>query len=225
MPADSIIQKQKKGIDLIASGNNPVNWYLEIDFDKILNFRSADGNNLNILPSFSKKEINTTVETYSTQTDLGQLNIKIFNSSCTGNETSLNKKTEVHINTTVYSGCANYLYNHQLNDIWVLETVNNVKQHARDFNKGIPYLEFNLQENKMTGTDGCKNISSAIEVKGNRIKFSAFALSKVTCSKNMVEKIFSEMLSDKQVDYFMENGKLILYLSDDSKLGFKRKDL
>ena len=44
-------------------------------------------------------------------------------------------------------------------------------------------------------------------------------------SNKKVEMIFAEMLSNKLVDYYLENGKLILYLEDDSKLFFKRKDL
>lgn len=227
MPADSIVQKQKKGIDLLASGNDPVAWSLEVDFDKLVSFKSADGNTLNILPAFSKKVITDEVESYSAKTDLGQLTIKLFNSTCSGsaNTTQSNRKVEVDLTNKTYTGCGKYLYDNQLNDIWVLETVNNEKQMASDFAKGLPTLEFNLQTNQMNGSDGCKKISSGIEVKGNRIKFSPFVLSKLTCSNNKVEKIFAEMLSDKLVDYYMKDGKLFLYLLDDSKISFKRKDL
>ncbi len=226
LPADSIIQKQKKGIDIIASGNDPVAWSLEIDFDKIIDFTAADGNTLHILPAFSRKEIIAEYELYEAKTDLGPVIIKLFTINCSGTVANQSgRKLTVELQNKVYSGCGKYLYDHQLNDVWILETVNNVKQKANDFTKGIPYLEFNLQRNKMTGSDGCKNISSTIEVKGNRIKFSPFALSKTACNRNMVEKIFSEMLSDKLVDYYMENGKLFLYLLDDSKISFKRKDL
>jgi len=226
MPADSIIQKQKKGIDLIATGDDPATWVLELDFDKSVSFRSADGNTLNILPAFNKKEITAEFELYSTRTDLGELSIKLFNSSCNGNGNTnqQNRKVEVSLKNILYTGCGKYLYDHQLNDVWILETVNNVKQVPSDFNKGLPYLEFNLQANQMTGSDGCRNINAGIEVRGNRIKFAPFAVSKITCS-NKVEKIFTEMLSDKLVDYYMQDGKLFLYLSDDSKISFKRKDL
>ena len=225
MPADSIIQKQKRGIDLVATGNVPVTWSLDIDFDEMVYFRATDGNVLNVLPSFNKKEITTETEMYSTQTDAGELIIHIFNSPCSGTGEQFSKKVEVKLKNTTYTGCGKYLYDRQLNDIWILEMLNNATQVPAAFSKGLPYLEFNLLTNKMTGSDGCNNISSAIEIKGNRIKFSPLISTKMACNNNKVEKIFSEMLSNKLVDYYMENNKLVLYLQDDSKMIFKRKEL
>ncbi len=227
MPSDSMIQKQKKGIDLIGTGITPLTWSLEIDFDKMVSFSSADGNNLYLLPAFEKKEINAEMERYRIKTDLGPMIIEVFSSACqgTGIGEQFNKKIEVTINNKRYTGCGKYLFDHRLNDSWILESVNNIKQSAADFSKGLPRMEFNLLTNKMNGSDGCNNINSTIEVKGTRINFSPFAGTRMACNNNPVEKIFSTMLSNKLVDYFMENNKLILYLEDDSKLYFKRREL
>ena len=225
MPADSIIQKQKRGIDLFAIGNAPAAWSLEIDFDKMVSFRSSDGTTLDVLSNFHKKEIAKERETYLLQTDLGPVTIQVFTEPCTGTGEQFSKKAEVNIKDKRYTGCGKYLFDHRLNDSWVLESINNIPQPASNFAKGLPRMEFNLQTNKMTGSDGCNNISSNIEVKGNRIQFSPFISTKMACNNNKVEKIFAEMLSNTLVDYYLENGKLILYLGDDSKLNFKRKDL
>ena len=223
MPADSIIQKQKKGTDIYAAGNDPVNWSLEMDFDKMISFSASDGTTLNVLPAFEKKEITAEIETYILKTDKGEVEIKIFNSICDAELSA--KKTAVNIQNKKYTGCGKYLYDHRLNDVWELESVNDKVQSVKDFNKGLPTLEFNLQTNKVSGSDGCNNIMSSIEVKGNRIKFAAFAGTKIACNNNSVEKIFNELLSNQLVDYYMENNKLVLYLGDDSKLNFKRKVL
>jgi len=227
MPPDSIIQKQKRGIDIFANGNEPVSWSLEIDFDKMVSFKATDGTTLNVLPAFEKKETTTDAEIYLMKTDLGTVEIKLLNSSCSSVEggEQFNKKTEVNIQNKHYSGCGKYLFDHRLNDIWVLESVNNKIVSASDFAKGLPRMEFNLQTNKMSGSDGCNNIIASIEMKGNRIKFSPFAGTKMACTNNTVEKIFNELLSNKLVDYYLENNKLVLYLGDDSKLNFKRKEL
>ena len=227
MQPDSLIQKLKKGTDLVGKGNSPAIWSLEIDFDKIISFSSGDGNNVYVLPAFEKKEINSEIEMYRMKTDLGAMTIEIFTTTCTGMEAGeqFNKKVEVTINNKRYTGCGKYLFDHRLNDSWVLESVNYKIQTAADFSKGLPRIEFNLLSNKMNGSDGCNNINSTIEVKGNRIKFSPFADTRMACNNNVVEKIFSTMLSNKLVDYYMENDKLILYLEDDSKLYFKRRDL
>ncbi len=223
MPADSIIQKQKKGVDIYATGNQPADWSLEVDLDNLVSFKAADGMNLNLLPAFGKKETSLQKETYRMQTGQGMLTIEIFDTGC--KEGSPGKKIEVTVGNKHYSGCGRYLFDHRLNDSWELESINNDRVVAADFNKGLPRVDFDLQANKMNGSDGCNTISSAIEIKGNRIKFSVFTGTKMSCSKNKAEKIFSTMLSNKLVDYYLENNKLVLYLEDDSKLYFKRKTL
>ncbi len=227
MPADSNILKQKNGVDYYAKGNIPVIWTLEIDYNKTVNFTAADGNQLRVLPSFDEKEITATYESYRLTTDLGPVYIQIFHSNCDGAiSVGLNdKKTTIRIKDKTYSGCGNYLYDQNLNDIWELESINNNLQSASQYSKGLPVLAFDLQKNKMTGSDGCNNISSSIEIKGSRIQFSSFTGTKMACKNKDAEKIFAEKLSAKLVSYYMENGKLILYLIDDSKLRFKRKDL
>lgn len=219
-PADSMIQKQRSGIDIFAAGNKPVDWTLEVDFDSKIIFTANDGNQLNLLPAFEKKEITDNLETYSQRSDLGMVVIKVFNEAC-----GENKKVEVSIQNKIYNGCGQYLYDHQLNDIWELESIDQVPQPAAGFSKGLPTMSFNLPDNKMTGSDGCNNINSGIEVKGTRIKFTAFSGTKMTCGNNKAEKIFAEKISNKLVNYYLENGKLIFYLEDDSKIAFKRKAL
>ena len=180
---------------------------------------------MDVLPNFDKKEISSQTETYRIQTDLGPMKIEIFNTSCSGNGEQFSKKVDVTVKNKTYTGCGKYLFDHRLNDSWVLESINNETQTAVDFEKGLPKLEFNLQTNNMNGSDGCNNIRSNIEVKGNRIKFSPFMSTKMACNKNKAERVFNELLSDKLVDYYLENNKLILYLEDDSKLFFIRKNL
>jgi heat shock protein HslJ/uncharacterized membrane protein len=227
MPSDSMIQKQKKGIDLFATGTVPVSWSLEIDFDKQIVFNTGDGNSFNVLPAFENKEITGNSEIYSFRTDPGPVTIQVFNSSCAvlGSSEQYNKKVEVRTKNKLYTGCGKYLFDHRLNDSWILDMVNNIKQSPSDFTKGLPTLQFDLQKNKMSGSDGCNTISSNIEIQGNRIKFGSFISTKMACNNNKVENIFSGMLSDKLVDYYEENGRLILYLIDDSKLIFIRKSL
>jgi heat shock protein HslJ len=224
MPPDSIIQKQKNGIDLYATGDFVAYWTLEIDFDNKISFRSADGTSLDVLPNFEKKEISSGSEKYIIQTNFGAMKIDIYNSSCSGKVEQFGKKVDVTLKNKTYTGCGKYLFDHRINDIWELESINNETQKAADFQRGLPILEFNLQENNVNGSDGCNKISSTIEMKGNRIKFSPFSSTKMACNKNKAEKIFNELLSNKLVDYYLENNKLIMYLEDDSKLYFIRKN-
>lgn len=226
-PADSIIQKQTKGIDFIASGNIPVNWSIEIDFDKMVYFDATDGNSLQVLPSFGNKVLNPEYEKYKTATGRGPLEIIIYNNACNVNAKpgEFIRKTEIIYESKTYTGCGKYLFTNRLNDIWVLETVNNEMQYPGNFQKGLPWIDLDLLSNKLNGSDGCNKVSSQVEIKGNRIKFSRFAYTKMSCNNAAVEKIFTQYLSDKLVDYYLENDKLVFYLEDDSKMTFKRKAL
>lgn len=227
LQADSIIQKQKKGIDFLATGSNPVPWSLEVDFDKMAYFSASDGTKLGILASFKDRVLSPELEIYRTQTDQGLLEIKIRNVQCTNtsNASTSNKTAEVTINQTRYTGCGNYLYDHRLNDVWELEQVNNIVQQPGDYSRGLPVIEFNLQTNIMNGNDGCNNMRSSIEVKGKRIKFAPIIFTRIACKNVTMTKIADDFLSDKLVDYYFENNKLVFYLSDDSRIIFRRKAL
>ena len=224
-PADSVIQKQTKGIDFIASGHLPVNWTLEIDFDKMVYFNAADGNSLQVLPSFGNKMQNTGYEKYVTATGRGPLEIIIYNDACDVKVKpgEIIRKTEINFDNKKYTGCGNYLFTNRLNDIWILEAINNDIQYPKNFQKGLPWIDLDLISNKMNGSDGCSKINSQFEVKGNRIRFTGFILTKNACKNASVEKIFSQFLSDKLVDYYLEKDKLVFYLEDDSKMVFTRK--
>lgn len=226
-PADSIVQKQSKGIDFIASGNLPVPWSLEIDFDKMVNFSAADGNSMQVLPLFGTKVMHAEYERYITPTGRGPLEIMIYNKDChlKAKPGEFIRMTEINFDNKMYSGCGKYLYINRLNDIWELEMISNEKQYSAKFQKGLPWINLDLLANKMNGSDGCNKVSSQIEIKGNRIRFSGFLYTKMACNNTKVEKIFTQYLSDKLVDYYLDNDKLVFYLEDDSKITFKRKAL
>ncbi|MEO6489117.1 MAG: META domain-containing protein [Ferruginibacter sp.] len=223
MLPDSLLSKQKNGVDLYATGDLPVYWWIEIDFDKKIIFKATDGDEFNVLPAFTKKDTTADARIYQLRTEGGQASIKIYNTDCSA--TSSTKKVQVSIGNKLYVGCGQYLYDHRINDIWQLDMINNIQQSASAFSTGLPTLQFDLQKNSVNGSDGCNEISSKIELQGSRIRFDVFSSSKRSCNNNKVEKIYHEMLSGKLVDYYEENGRLVFYLIDDSKLIFKRKIL
>lgn len=225
-PSDSLLVKQKKGIDIYASGITPAGWWLELDFDKTIDFISKDGINVHILTNFSKRESTPEKETFIAPTDLGPLEINLYQAACSDKTAngSNGKRVEVILQGKTYSGCGSYLFNNQLHDIWELEYIDNILQKHEDFQKGLPTLQFDLINNSMKGNDGCNNIRSTIEVKGNGIRFGVFSGTKMACNNNRIQQVFATLLSDHLVNYRMENNKLVFYLYDDSRLTFKRKE-
>jgi heat shock protein HslJ len=224
-PADSLIQKQNTGVDFLAEGNKPASWTLEMDFDKTFDFRSSDGTILNLPAVKAQRLPDMAAESYFINIQAGQMKVILYDKTCSREQDIVNpsKIVEVTISNKRYTGCGKYLYDHRISNKWVLEYINNVKLTTTDYPAGLPRVELDLSKNKMYGYDGCNNISSMIEVQGSRLRFSPFVATKIACENNKVEKIFSEMLSDHLVDYYIKDGKLILYLIDDSKLIFIKK--
>ena len=124
-----------------------------------------------------------------------------------------------------YTGCGQYLYNNQLNNSWVLEKMGNEKQEAKRFSKGLPVITINLIDNSINGHDGCNNLFGKLSVQGTRIHFGPIAQTKMLCQDNnpSFEKIVSEKISNQVASYFFKEGKLVLYLIDDSQLSFTPK--
>ncbi|MEP6711234.1 MAG: META domain-containing protein [Ferruginibacter sp.] len=217
---DSLSKKQTAGVDFFASGNSPANWTLDMDFDKVFNFKAVDGTVIST-QAIAPSAATDAATTYTCKTVTGILTIVVYNAGCSGQE-KINKKTELFLNDKHYTGCGENLYNFNLNDNWVLENAGNTVLSAADFSKGLPRLAFDLAQKKITGTDGCNNIVTSIDVQGSRIKFGEIAATKINCKNNSVQKIFGEKLSNKTASYFFREGKLYLYLIDDSLLIFRK---
>lgn len=227
IPADSSVRaKQQSGVDLIATGNHPVAWRLEMDFEKAFIFTAADNTNISSTPVNATNLTDVAAESYITKSTNGPLNIIVYNQPCRVEPgTALStKKVEVTVNNKRYSGCGDYLYDYRANDSWVLEFIDDEKQDASRFMKGLPRIELNLSKKKMYGSTGCNNVNADIEIKGDRILFSRFASTRMACPTDKAEKIFTDLISNHLVDYTIKEGRLVLYLINDSKLIFKKTD-
>jgi heat shock protein HslJ len=220
IPADSLIKKQESGIDFFATGNNPVSWILELDFESRFTFMPSGSQQLITVPSPATRQTNPGADLYLSQTDSGTMKVLVYDEPCS-NEKS--QQVTVTINNKYYTGCGKYLYDYRLNDVWVLQYIDNMEPEQQDYKK-LPRLQFDLSKKTMTGYDGCGSINSAITVNGNHIKFAAFANSKQSCSENKTTKLFTTMLSNHTVDYKIDNGRLFIYLINDSKLTFTKAE-
>jgi heat shock protein HslJ len=223
-PADSLKKRQQQGIDFFAEGDAPVHWTLDLDLEKGFSFKPADERQLIGPPVQATRATGTNADKYETTTDAGTMILVVYDEPCSGKQQDKRppRRTEVTLNNKRYTGCGDYLYDEALNDIWTLETIGNKNPDAPV--RKLPWIEFNLEKNKMYGYDGCNNLSSDIKVEGNRIKFSVFAGTKTACPGNETEELFSSMLSGHIVDYYIANGRLTLILINETKLIFIKKE-
>ncbi|MEO7048379.1 MAG: META domain-containing protein [Ferruginibacter sp.] len=218
--SDSLSLKQAAGIDFSATGTNPVNWQLDVDFDKNIVFKADDGMQLTTTAIGASTTSGSTT-TYNANTPNGMMKMIVDEEACS---TQNSKKTTVLLNEKQYTGCGKYLYDYRINDSWVLESAGGKMLSAADFSKGLPQILFSIAENKLTGSDGCNSISMPFELLGNRVKFGALSSSKKSCKNNTVALIFQNKLSNSVASYYFTNGEFYLYLIDDSILTFRKNN-
>lgn len=219
---DSLNRKWKKGIDITASGSLPVRWSLEADFDGEILFTSNDGHQLRLLPILEKSN-ETSQSTFKIKTGDSLLTIVMGRDDClNGTKSAAAKSVSVLLGQINYTGCGQYLYNNQLNDVWILDRINDEKISKSDYAKQIPSVDLRIDNRTVSGNDGCVNFTGMITVQGSRIEFSKI-VTKGYCAKTRVSEIFATHVFDKLVDYRLSNNNLVLYLTDDSKLSFVRK--
>ena len=222
--AESLQQKKSEGIDFFAKGSLPASWNLEIEFDKIIRFKSLDGTDYKSSPAGAVEDKASNTSAYTTKAGKGNMVITIFKESCRdalSNE-SFDKRIVVEVDGKRYEGCGQYLFDANLEGKWILDKISSRSVDANQFAKGLPVLFLELASGKVTGHDGCNDITGTMEVMGNRIKFSPLGGTKMACPGNKKENEFIHKLNDKYASYFFKDGMLNLYLIDDSIISFRK---
>lgn len=214
---------QQKGVDFVANGTMPANWQLEINVDDTVRFTADDGLAIKFAYHRLAKDMNAERSIYSTKIPGGDVTIIIVEKECTAAATNTvySKQVTFTFNSRAYTGCGRYLADINLEGKWLLEKISYTTIRPEEYNR-VPFFQFDLTKQRITGNDGCNTIGTQIEVQGNRIKFSAMMSTEMACVKKSIERIISLQVSSQLVNYYFKGGKLYLYLPDDSLLVFKK---
>ncbi len=218
-------EKVMSGIDFIATGNEPF-WGLEMSYDSFIKFTTADGDSV-LVPWVEGIRLQDVAATgYRAEVEGGQLSIVVYDEKCVDDMSGIErpKKVEVLFKDQKYSGCGRFTYDYRLHDIWVLESINDKKLNASDFAKGLPRLEFNTTENRLTGHGGCNNFNGTIEVQGRKIKTGRFMSTRMACPNLDTEIQLLSSITSREIPYTLESMKLKLQLGADSLLVLKKVD-
>ena len=204
------------GVDFIANGDSPTTWELTLNYEDSIRFKTNDG----IALTFATNKCNRTetpvgIKFYTT-IKKETIEINIFTNLC-------DKKRKTQIVTVqyigkTYTGCGSYLKNSALNNKWILYKIRG--KFVEDY-KTTPTLLIDIDKNICKGNDGCNNLNASIIVQGDKIIFNEIKFSKNTCSDNDFTTILKKQMSNQIANYFFKDGKLYLYLIDDSLLAFK----
>lgn len=108
-------------------------------------------------------------------------------------------------------GCGEYITDHRLNDIWVLEELDGKKvDREKDFQGNeLPYMELYTNENRFSGFSGCNRMTGSLVFEWDVIRFGQVATTRMACPNMEQEGRFLEALQaiDK---YALENNRLYL---------------
>ncbi|MEJ7610998.1 MAG: META domain-containing protein [Ferruginibacter sp.] len=223
-PEDAAVRSlQQKGVDFFATGTSPGSWQLEMNFDDTVRFTADDGLALKFAFNRLKTDRNADRSFYSSAITGGEVAIIITEKSCTMPATNnvYSKQVTFTFNSRAYTGCGKFLADNTLNNKWLLEKIGNTAIRPEEYNR-VPVFQFDLTKQALAGNDGCNTLGGNIEVQGNRIKFSNLFSTEMACSKKSIANIINAQVSDKLVSYYFKEGKLFLYLPDDSLLVFRK---
>lgn len=111
---------------------------------------------------------------------------------------------------------------YRLNDIWVLESINNSPAESKNYMKGLPRIEINLNEMRFSGNGGCNSINGKVETSGDKIKFGPVASTRMMCPGNF-ETDFLNALNNSD-SFTIENNRLSLISDGKILVVFKKVD-
>lgn len=108
---------------------------------------------------------------------------------------------------------------YRLNDIWVLESINEVPADEKNYMKGLPRLEINIKEMRFSGNGGCNSINGKIESKGDKVKFGPVISTRMMCPGNYESEFLTALNNAESFKiennrlYLMQNGKALMILN------------
>ncbi len=217
----TLVEKQLNGVDFFARGSQPASWSLEMDFGNLTRFKSVDGTEAN---ASAAQPVYIPAQKATSFTSAGNVQVMLYDEPCKDALTgeAFSKRVTVRVKEKLYEGCGQYLFDATLHGKWLLEKVNNNLVNSGDFAKGFPQLNLDLQQQKLSGHDGCNQLSGSFEVMGSKIRFSNLAQTRMACPGNKPGLEFTPLISGQTIDYYFKDGRLYFYLQDDSILVFKK---
>lgn len=218
-------EKYERGIDFAAIGNEPF-WSLEIDLEKMIEFRALDEENGSVLtpvPVAEKPETGEGV-VYKVQTVSGNLEIRLMKEMCVNTMSGREFPYTVTVlkDDMEYKGCGMYLRDSRLNGSWNLVELQGRTINPKDFERNQPSLIIDLAEGRVSGSAGCNRITGALEPIGDRINFGPIAATKMACPQMEVENQLLKVLSDGELRYRVSEERLELMLGSKGVAVFER---
>ncbi|MBF8963081.1 copper resistance protein NlpE N-terminal domain-containing protein [Pontibacter sp. FD36] len=218
-------EKYERGIEFAAIGNEPF-WSLEVDLDKMIEFRvldEEDGSVLTPVPVAEEPEAGEGV-VYRVQTVTGNLEIRLIKETCVNTMSGRELPYTVTVlkDDMEYRGCGMYLRDSRLDGTWHLAELQAKAINPKDFGQNQPTLDISLAEGRVSGSTGCNRITGTLEPIADRINFGPIAATRMACPDMEVENQMLKLLNDRELRYKVSEEWLELILDGKGVMMFKR---
>ena len=108
-----------------------------------------------------------------------------------------------------------------IQDIWVLDSINNKALDSNYFTHGTPYVDFNLDKKTFSGHTGCNGINGKLNEVSGKLVFDSLQFSKEVCKDKGFEKKLLKAFN-KAVSYNILNDMLYMNIDPKTVYVFRR---
>jgi heat shock protein HslJ len=100
------------------------------------------------------------------------------------------------------------------NIVWSVISFKGHTLSESNFTNGLPRISFNMQDGKISGTDGCNSFMGLATYKDNTIKTGPIASTKMACPGNNIQDDFYTVLSSGKLTWQLDNTQTLRLMSD-----------
>jgi len=110
------------------------------------------------------------------------------------------------------------------NIVWGVVTFKGHVLNQAAFPNGLPYISFNMQESKISGSDGCDNFMGVATYKGNTITPGPIASTKMACQGTDIQSDFYDALASTHLAWRLDGETLRLLVNDAEVMTLKERE-
>jgi len=212
-------EKRWRGIDFTGMGNEPY-WSVDVDLEGKIVFKSlVDGNTFEYAEYSENDVVDAVRASFKALNEISEIKVDIYKEGCVDDMSGEAFKHLVVIRHrmkkssiwTEYKGCGLYLADYRLGGTWELERMNDksVSDYGTLMGKENPNIKINVSNDGLSAYMGCNRISGGFEAIGRTIKFNHILSTKMMCDNMQLEQDFFSVFNGKQLEFRIEDKKLI----------------
>lgn len=210
-----------------AQGNEPF-WNIRFGLDDKIYISGLlnSGEVFYTFPMPEAKELNEHAKSYRIENDDLEMDLLVSPESCDDTMADISYTHKVNLQLKLadwdsfqeLEGCGNYDGIYQLNNVWMLVSINGEEIEKNNRNA---HLQFDIAEGVFYGNGGCNNINGKVEHTETTITFGKVATTLMACENLNDESKFITKLDGFTYDIQLSKNDLTLS-NDENELIFKR---